>query len=161
MVGQVKGGAIRFEARLVMHTEGGKVEARDSQLVVTGASAATLVLSGATNFVNYKDVSADPKQRNDAVLAAIKGKSYDALKSAHIADHQRLFRRVSLDIGTSPAASQPTDARIAAFVSGSDPGRAAVPVRPLPADRLDLPAGGRHQGIWNHLNNRAGTASTR
>jgi alpha-L-fucosidase 2 len=157
MAGQVKGGAIRFEARLVLHTEGGKVEARDSQLAVTGATAATLILSGATNFVNYKDVSANPKQRNDAVLAAIRGNSYDAIRSAHIADHQRLFRRVSLDLGTSPAASQPTDARIAAFATGNDPALVALLFQ---FGRYLLIGSSRPggqpanlQGIWNHLNN--------
>ena len=52
-------------------------------------------------------------------------------------DHQALFRRVSLDLGATPAAKLPTDERIAAFATRqrSGAGRAALPVRPLPDDR--------------------------
>ena len=82
---------------------------------------ATLILTGATNFKNYRDVSADPAQRNAATLAAIGSKSYEALRAEHIPDHQALFRRVSLDLGATPAAELPTDERIAAFANGSDP----------------------------------------
>jgi len=109
---------IRFQARLVIKTEGGR---QDTPGSVNGADAATLILSGATNFRNYKDVSEDPERRNQAVLAAVGGKTYAQLRTAHIADHQRLYRRVTLDLGSTPAAAQPTDRRIAAFASGNDP----------------------------------------
>ena len=121
MTGRVANSAIRFEARLLVKSDGGRQESRNGKITVTGANSATLILSGATNFVNYKDVSGDPKQRNDATLSAVRGKTYDALRSDHLADHQRLFRRVSLDLGASPASSQPTDERIRAFATGQDP----------------------------------------
>jgi len=54
------------------------------------------LIAAATNFVNYKDVSADAGARVEAVLKAVGDKSYEALKSAHIREHQRLFRRVAL-----------------------------------------------------------------
>ncbi len=121
MSGGVADGAIRFEARLLVLTDGGRTEARDGRIQVKGADAATLVLAGATNFVNYRDVSADPKQRNDAVLAPLRHAPYQALRAAHAADHQRLFRRVSLDLGGAAASARPTDERIRAFAAGSDP----------------------------------------
>lgn len=119
--GAVADSAIRFEARLRVLPEGGTAESNEGRLLVRGANAATLVLTGATNFRNYRDVSGDPARRNQATLEAIRGKSYEALKAAHIADHQRLFRRVSLDLGSTPSAGQPTDERIRAFATGSDP----------------------------------------
>jgi alpha-L-fucosidase 2 len=119
--GQVADSAIRFEARLVVNTDGGSKDARDGKIAVRGADAATLILSGATNFNNYRDVSADPKMRNDAYLGRLAGVKYDSLRSAHIADHERLFRRVQLDLGTSEASSKTTDERIRAFASGNDP----------------------------------------
>jgi alpha-L-fucosidase 2 len=121
MTGRVANSAIRFEARLLVKSDGGRQQIRNGKIAVTDANSATLILSGATNFVNYKDVSADPKRRNDETLAAIRGKSYDMLRREHVADHQRLFRRVSLDLGASPASSQPTDERIRAFAAGQDP----------------------------------------
>lgn len=121
MTGKVEDSAIRFEARLVVHIEGGKLESKDGEVTIDRADAATLLLTGATNFVNYKDVSGDPKSRNDAVLSAVRAKSYERLRNEQLADHQKLFRRVVLDLGTSPAASLPTDERIAGFAGGRDP----------------------------------------
>ena len=106
MSGQVADSAIRFDARFERRTEG---------------TSSTLILTAATNFKNYRDVSADPAQRNTATLAAIGNKSYETLRAEHIRDHQALFRRVSLDLGATPAAKLPTDERIAAFANGSDP----------------------------------------
>ena len=125
MKGRVADSAIRFEARLVVKTEGGHEEANNGRITVTGATAATLMLSGATNFKNYKDVSADPVQRNDAYLAKAAG-DYHALKAAHIGDHQKLFSRVKLDLGTTDAAMKPTDERIRAFAEGGDPALVAL-----------------------------------
>ena len=135
--GSVADSAIRFEARLMVKTEGGEQRPEMDGIVVTGATSATLILSGATNFKNYQDVSADPVQRNDAYLAKVP--DYEALKAAHMADHQALFGRVKLDLGTSEAATKPTDERIGAFAKGSDPGLVApaVPVRTLPHDRVE------------------------
>jgi alpha-L-fucosidase 2 len=105
--GQVADSAIRFEARL------------DSR--IESPTSATLILTGATNFKNFRDVSADPAQRNSAILAALRRKSCDAIRAEHIRDHQALFRRVTLDLDTSPGAELPTDERIAAFAKGNDP----------------------------------------
>ena len=102
IAGGVKDGAIRYEARLRREPD-------------------TLVLSAATNFKSWRDVSADPHARNTRILGMIGQKSYDALRAEHIADHQSLFRRVALDIGRSEAERLPTDKRIAGFVKNADP----------------------------------------
>jgi alpha-L-fucosidase 2 len=48
------------------------------------------------------------------------------LRAAHVAEHQGLFRRVQLDLGTSNAEDLPTDERIKAFTQGGDPQLAAL-----------------------------------
>jgi alpha-L-fucosidase 2 len=121
MTGHVADSAIRFEARLVVEQQGGRHEAAEGGIHVVNANSAMLILAGATNFRTFQDVSADPKQRNTATLTAIQGKSYEALRAAHMADHQKLFRRVSLDLGSSDAAALPTDERIKNFAAGNDP----------------------------------------
>jgi alpha-L-fucosidase 2 len=121
MAGRVADSAIRFEARLLVLAKGGQQEVRGQKIAVTGADTAVLILSGATNFKNYRDVSGDPRQRNDGALAAVRGKPSGQLRAAHVADHQRLFRRVALDLGATPAAALPTDERIRGFASGNDP----------------------------------------
>jgi len=62
--GNVAGGAIRYEARLAVTTDG-IAEVSGESITVKSANSATLLLAGATNFVNYRDVSADPFRRND------------------------------------------------------------------------------------------------
>jgi alpha-L-fucosidase 2 len=159
MTGQPAASAIRFEARLTAAVQGGKQEVRDGKIAVTGATSATLILTGATNFKNYRDVSADPVARNTAALAALRNKPYEILRTEHIRDHQSLFRRVSLDLGTTPAANLPTDERIAAFAKGDDPALVALLFQygrylMIGSSR---PGGqpANLQGIWNDSNNPA------
>lgn len=118
--------AIRFEARLRIILNGGGMTDHDGQISVAGADSATLLLSAATNFVNFRDVSADPRQRTRDTLDALTKKSFRRLRNEHIADHRRLFRRVSLDLGSSPTAALPTDERIARFATGDDPALVAL-----------------------------------
>ena len=118
--GKVSDGAIRFEARLAIETDG-EASAEGGKLRVSGASEATLLLAGATNFVDFRDVSADPHARNAETLGKARGRGFEALRDAHMADHQALFRRVSLDLGRTPAADLPTNERIRDFASGEDP----------------------------------------
>jgi alpha-L-fucosidase 2 len=149
MTGKVAGSAIRFEAR---------AEGLGGAYREPGTSA-TFILVAATNFRNYKDVSADPAQRNTATLAAIGKKSYETLRAEHIKDHQALFRRVSLDLGTTAAARLPTDERIAAFSKGNDPALVALLFHygrylTIGASR---PGGqpANLQGLWNDSNTPA------
>jgi hypothetical protein len=58
-----------------------------------------------------------PRQATEQTLAAAEKKPFDAIRQAHIKEHQRLFRRVQLDLGTTPAAKKPTDERIRDFAN--------------------------------------------
>lgn len=153
MRGGVPGGAIRYEARLRVQTVGGTVEARENRLRVTAATTATLLLAGATNFNHYRDLSADPGARNEAVLQGAQGLTYEQLKAEHVADYQKLFRRVTLDLGMTEAARMETDERIRRFATGEDPhlvtlffqyGRyLLIASSRLPGQPANL------QGLWN------------
>ncbi len=157
MPGGVAGGAIRFEARLVVRTDGGTVERKGEEpvWVVSGANSATLILAGATNFKNYRDVTADAGARNDATLAAVRTETIGRLRAEHVADHQRLFRRVSLDLGAA-APAVPTDERIQRFAADRDPALVALLFQ---FGRYLLIASSRPggqpanlQGLWNESN---------
>ena len=113
----------------------------------------TLLIAAATSFVNYKDVGADPDTRVETVLQAAQAQPYAALKAAHIAEHQRLFRRVHLDLGTTPDSALPTDERLRKFDGANDPALAALLFQ---FGRYVLIASSRAgtqpanlQGIWN------------
>ena len=120
MAGRVSGGAIRFEARLAVHTDG-SAAFNGGRIRVEGANEATLLLAGATNYVNFRDVSADPSERNLAVLAKAEPLAYDELRHRSAISHRELFDRTRIDLGRTPAADEPTDERIAKFASRPDP----------------------------------------
>jgi alpha-L-fucosidase 2 len=108
----------------------------------------------ATGYKNYKDVSGDPEAKSVRQLAAAATKSYADLRAAHIAEHQRLFRRVDLDLGASKAARLPTDERLLAFGKGGDVQLAALYFQ---YGRYLLISSSRPggqpanlQGLWNH-----------
>ncbi|MHC4402371.1 MAG: glycoside hydrolase family 95 protein [Planctomycetota bacterium] len=130
---------LRFEARLIVSTEGGRTSVSEEGIRVEKADSATLILAAATSYKSFQDTGADPSARCDDVIEAVSRKTYTRLREAHVADHRRLFRRVELDLSragvaapgegakASPAAHElPTDERIKSFKSGHDPQLAAL-----------------------------------
>ena len=119
-------GALKFQARVRVLTKGGKLTAGKDNVSVSGADSATLIIAVATSYKNCKDVSGDPEALTRACLAKALQKEFETLKRDHVAEHQRLFRRVSLDLGVTDKAKLPTDQRIAKFAEGNDPQLAAL-----------------------------------
>ncbi len=156
MAGGVQDGAIRFEARLKASATGGTVRRTENGFQVSDADSAVLLLVGATNFVNFKDLSGDPHARNDATMAGVAGKDYVALMKAHLADYKELYERVRLDLGGAETTRVPTDDRIAAFSEKGDPHLVTMLFQ---FGRYLLIASSREgsqpatlQGIWNRSN---------
>jgi alpha-L-fucosidase 2 len=119
-------GQMKFAAHLRVASTDGDVTAGERSLHIANASRATLLLSAATNFVSYRNLSADPVARSEADLDRAAGMSFDELRSAHVADHQALFRRVSLDLGLPPADDVPTDERVLRAKNTPDAALAAL-----------------------------------
>lgn len=111
--GEHKG--VRFEAQLKIITEGGKLTTTREGLRVLGANAATLLIVAATDYRGD-----DPRTLCDEYLAAASKKKYNTLRRAHVAEHRRLFRRVSLDLGSAASLEKPTDERLEAVKKGVD-----------------------------------------
>ncbi len=121
LVGEASPDGVRFEARLRAIAVGGTISADERGLRVEGANAATLLLAGASSFKDFRDIGGDPAARCEAALRAAAAKSYPELLAAHQKDHRALFRRVALDLGTTAAANDPTDARLKAVTTRPDP----------------------------------------
>ena len=119
-------GALKFQARVLVQARGGRVATDNGRIRVTGADSALLLVTAATSFRSYQDVSGDPERLASTQLRAASRKSFTALRAAHVREHQRLFNRVGLDLGTSAAAQLPTDKRPAQFLAGADPQLAAL-----------------------------------
>jgi alpha-L-fucosidase 2 len=113
--------ALKFQARVKAIVSGGNTSAEADQLSVTNANSVVLLIAAATSYKGFKDVSGDPDALAKNYLAAASKKSFDELRRDHIAEHQRLFRRVELNLGTTDATKLPTDERIKNFGQGSDP----------------------------------------
>ena len=123
---------MKFQARLRPVVHGGSVKISDDGIKVDAADSATLLLVAATDFVNFQDISGDPSARCETYLTQIQGKDYDALKSAAIADHQKLFGRVTIDLGRTETADLPTDERINRVRKAANPSSAAGKNAPVP-----------------------------
>ena len=121
-------GQMRYEARLVARTDWGRAWVNYRTLHVEGANSATLIIAAATNFVNYKDVSANAAGRVAAVLEAVRDRDEPAIRADHLKEHQQWFRRVQVDFtGEPPLKDLPTDERIARLEGGGqDPSLAAL-----------------------------------
>lgn len=114
-------GALKFEARVRVLAQGGTTTATSDMVSVAAADSVTLLIAAATSYRNYNDVGGDPERITKRQIRVASQKSYESLRTAHVAEHQRLFRRVQLDLGSTDAEDLPTDERINAFAQGGDP----------------------------------------
>ncbi|MGD0078528.1 MAG: glycoside hydrolase family 95 protein [Sedimentisphaerales bacterium] len=114
-------GALKFQTRLRVLADGGKITPDSNAITVTNADSATLLIAIATSYKSYKDVTGDPEALTKKYISKTVKKSYQTIRDDHIAEHQRLFGRVKLDLGTTPAANRPTDERIKTFATTNDP----------------------------------------
>ncbi|NLH41750.1 MAG: glycoside hydrolase family 95 protein [Planctomycetes bacterium] len=119
-------GQVRFEGRCRVETTGGKIFVGDKQIAVEGASTATLTLALATSVKSYNDITADPGAACAAVLKKAAGKTPRQILDAHIADHQGLFRRIAIDLGTATEPNLSTDQRVLKYAQREDPQLAAL-----------------------------------
>ena len=111
---------LRYEAQLQANVSGGRVSADDGVLRVENANEVVLLLVAATSYNGPADISADATARCESALNSAAKKSYGDLLAAHVADHQRLFRRVKLELGGIEAAKKPTDERLQAVRDGGN-----------------------------------------
>ncbi|MEE4214993.1 MAG: glycoside hydrolase N-terminal domain-containing protein, partial [Bacteroidales bacterium] len=146
-------GRLRYRAQLKAVNEGGEMMVEGTRLIVENADAVTIYIVAATNFVNYRDVSADQDRRVEDYLEKISGKSYDDIRSAAVCDYRSLFDRLELDLPYTENSYLPTDERMIAFEDSPDPALAALAYN---FGRYILISSSRPgtqpanlQGIWN------------
>jgi len=123
MRGQVDQGedteGVSFECRVKVITDGGEslVSRNHKAISIVKSDAVTILLTAATTYKNN-----DPVTKCCSIIDEAAQKEFADIKNDHIVEHQRLFRRVELDLGRSGAEKLPTDKRLAAFsTNGNDP----------------------------------------
>jgi len=156
LTGQVETGGLKFESCVRLVAEGGTITTTGNMFAIDKANSATIILVAATSFKNFQDISADPAKHCAADLKAIAKKDYPALLATHLADYQKIFGRVSLDLGHTDAANLPTDERLKKIHTAgieTDPALAALHFQ---YGRYLLIASSRPggqpanlQGLWN------------
>jgi len=88
-------------------------------------------------------------------MATAQRKDWNTLRKGHVEDHQRLFRRVTLDLGGAEVTGKPTDVRLEALRRGQvDPQLAALFFQygrylVIAGSRADSPLPMHLQGLWN------------
>jgi alpha-L-fucosidase 2 len=119
-------GLIQYQARVQVLAKGAKPAADNGLVSVSGANEVLLLITAATSFKKFDDVSGDPEAIAKKLLTAAAKKSFARLRKAHLDDYQPMFRRVSIDLGQSDSMKLPTDQRIRSFAEGKDPQLAAL-----------------------------------
>jgi alpha-L-fucosidase 2 len=149
---------IRFTTRVRALPEGGSVTTGEGVLQIRAADALTLLLTVRTSFNGFTrhpyldgaEYAAACQTQVDTAAAL----PYATLRAAHVADHQALFGRVSLDLGRSERDALPTDERLRLF--REDPADPSLYTLLFQYGRYLMIASSRPgtqptnlQGIWN------------
>jgi alpha-L-fucosidase 2 len=157
--GQLANG-LRYETAVQVVNSGGRVTASaDGALQIENADELTILVAAGTNYVPDRARGwrgEGPHERIVGQLRAAAAMPYTGLRAAHVADYQRLFRRVSLSLGAG-AGDLPTDERLLRYRDGADDaelealffqyGRYLLISSSRPGS---LPA--NLQGLWNNSN---------
>jgi len=116
MFGQVTSGGVDvkglnpgvvYHALLKVVPEGGTVKTQGDSLIVTKANSLTLFFTASTNY--WGD---DPEEKSKQTMKQALKKGGDQLQAEHIADYQKLYKRVSLDLDGPDYSNLPTDERL-------------------------------------------------
>lgn len=114
----------RFTGLVQIKKTDGKVTSSRESLTLTDATEAIIYVSVATSFNGFDknpasegldDVSIALQNLNNAYA-----KPFDKLKESHIADYQKFFNRVDLDLGKTGAPDLPTDERLLRYADGKE-----------------------------------------
>lgn len=152
---QVKHGVLHGEAMLTIYLTGGTSTIQGNELVISHATAATIHLAAATNFKNYKDVTANAHERCVQNIHQAKVVAYTILLQQHIKEYQSYYNTFDIQLGKSNFDHLPTDERLKQFATHADPAFVALYAQYgryllISSSRPNtMPA--NLQGIWNDL----------
>jgi alpha-L-fucosidase 2 len=114
-----------LEAFILKEDGRGEIVSREGKLRINRATDVVLIVAVATGYRGYDALpdlqSFTVLSRASQVLMAAQSKSFTTFRDRHVADYQKLFRRVSINLGPAKAAPRPTDLRIRDFGTTNDP----------------------------------------
>ena len=124
------GDGVKYAARLKVLNTGGNVAASGGKISVSGADEVLLLITAATDYerfakVNHRDVAGAAARD----LKAAAKKSFSGLREAHVADYQKFFNRVKLELPATSLeiSARPTPERLViAATNNTDPALAVL-----------------------------------
>lgn len=119
-------GKVQFETRIKPEVKGGLYTVSDDIISIKNADEVIFYIAIATNFVNYKDISADKTFKCKNYIMQAFARDYQEAKESHSAFFREYMDRMSLDLGSTDAENKPTDLRIKDFADTYDPSLAAL-----------------------------------
>lgn len=143
-------GGVRFRGIVRVMADGGSVRAVGDRLVVDRADAMTIIVDIRTDFQNLNYRS---QCLNTVETAA--SRTYDELKSEHVADFKAIFDRMDIDLGRPTTDANTTDEMFAEAHKGlSNPAFDALFFQygrymQISSSRENSPLPSNLQGIWN------------
>ena len=105
---------VTYEAQMKIIADQGEIKNEENQIRVSKANDVTIYLVGNTNY--WGD---DPGIKCQEQVNEILEKNYSQIKQDHINEHQRLFKKVSIELGTAEKINLPTDQRLQSLKEGS------------------------------------------
>lgn len=115
-------GEIKYQIHTAIDNKDGTVEVTNHKILVKDATVATIYLSIATNFVDYKTVGTDQGEKAASKLAEAMKVEYKTAIKQHTQIYSKQFSRFKLDLGDLGEESQlPTTQRIINFQNNQDP----------------------------------------
>ncbi|MEE1820897.1 glycoside hydrolase family 95 protein [Streptomyces sp. BE20] len=159
--GKLADNGLDFESQTQVKAVGGTVTSSGDRVTVTGADSVVLVTGAGTNYAlsypAYRGV--DPHARVTSAVDAAIAASYDALKSAHLADYRTLYDRVKLNVG-QVMPDKPTNTLRDEYTGGSSTADRALEALFFQYGRYLLISSSRAgslpanlQGVWNSSTN--------
>lgn len=118
--GKLTENQMEYESQVSVINLGGRLVSDTAGIEVQAADEVTILLAAGTSFLNdhRKDFQGgSPHEKLEKSINAAANKGYSALRKAHVADYQKLFNRVSLNLGNDPGT--PTMDRLSAHKQGA------------------------------------------
>lgn len=143
-------GGVNFTGKIGVKANGGILSSGNDKLFVKDATSVEIIIDIRTDYKNDKY-----KELCDKTLKAAQTKSYEDIKTKHIADFSRLYNRVEMFLGDSNTGYLPTDVRWQRVKEGkNDVGLDALFFQyarylMISASRENSPLPAPLQAVWN------------
>ena len=118
---------VKAALRYQVESDGEVTYGSGGSITVKNYTVATIYISAATNYINYKNVTGKQSAISLSYLNSARQHDYDELLSRHIAAYQQQYNRVHLSLPSSAANSKLTTVkRLEKFSGSTDWGMVAL-----------------------------------